>query len=947
MKGKLFKKALAVATSVLMLSGGVPIQPLSQLFDRMAITASAAKQTVEKTVMFKMDGGDSGETTLLDDNTLYTTAGGANNTLHWTCNDPNPNNSTNIYFQNTTTPSGKHRFKTGFHGNVLSSDPSIEFLDIEGTVTKVEMVNFNLYGEVVKVSAGKNRSDTSTLLHLKDTDNEYDFRSVGGQESLNTYSTAIFVGNVNVDKDNPLKIFFTGTVKDDVSFCEFSFKNDGSGYISVTYETEEEVTGDPGHSFSYTTSGDTLTATCNQTDSNHNCGLTDHKDTLKLSADDVPYNGLIHTASVNKQEFVNATGITDITTTFSYKNKATNEVRTNGVYEIGDYTVTATITISGTAYTLTKDFSISENTHSITNNCSGLYLNRTTARPFDEVHITRAPGVNLNSLSVVGATTNLTLDNHGIQFSQNGYYWFQMPDEDVTVNAEQTDYSISVSDSIEHGSVAANVGESENAATAHYGDSVTLIVTPDTGYAIKSVKVGNEVITPVIGVYSFKMPPGDVTVTAEFEAIDYTISIAESTNGSVSATVGETANAVTAHYGDTVTLTVTPDAGYAVKIVVVDADEITPDEIPAVEITPVDGVYSFTMPASDVTVTAVFEEGITYTLVPAVEPTYLAAGNTAYYTGSDGKFYKSEDGTTFTEIEENSWIIPRLTAYMQIDTNSSNGVDVNIGAPLPEGENINEYSIKFGDTVQPFSDCDTIDIGGTTYYLVKVTCPAKNMADEYAYAVLKNGAAQEGASGTVSVRDYADNVIGGNYTSPVKKVCRAMLAYGTAAQTFFDYKTTDPANKNNREGDGTDYSAVTVPNAEFAKASLNTALATANAPVEYAGMSLTLKHDTYISIAFKVKDGTQDEAVTYVNDNFTLGGKPVSAEKNGTQFVVIRADAVSINNLMNSITLTFDNTDYTVNAGQYMYWAVTSSGDGNLANVCKALYNYYSCVTSN
>lgn len=158
--------------------------------------------------------------------------------------------------------------------------------------------------------------------------------------------------------------------------CDEAYK-DGSvcdGSHVFPEETEEEVTGDPGHSFSYTTSGDTLTATCNQTDPNHNCGLTDHKATLKLSADDVPYNGLIHTASVNKQEFVNATGITDITTTFSYKNKATNEVRINGEYEIGDYTVTVTITISGTAYTFTKDFSISENTHSITNNCSGLYL---------------------------------------------------------------------------------------------------------------------------------------------------------------------------------------------------------------------------------------------------------------------------------------------------------------------------------------------------------------------------------------------------------------------------------------------------------------------------------------------------------------------------------------------------------------------------------------------
>ena len=47
MKGKFWRKALAVATSVLMLSGGVPIQPLSQVFEDIAITASAEGTTVD------------------------------------------------------------------------------------------------------------------------------------------------------------------------------------------------------------------------------------------------------------------------------------------------------------------------------------------------------------------------------------------------------------------------------------------------------------------------------------------------------------------------------------------------------------------------------------------------------------------------------------------------------------------------------------------------------------------------------------------------------------------------------------------------------------------------------------------------------------------------------------------------------------------------------------
>ncbi len=47
-------------------------------------------------------------------------------------------------------------------------------------------------------------------------------------------------------------------------------------------------------------------------------------------------------------------------------------------------------------------------------------------------------------------------------------------------------------------------------------ETVTLTVTPDEGYAVKSVKYNDTVIEPVEGVYSFTMPAEDVTVSAEF-----------------------------------------------------------------------------------------------------------------------------------------------------------------------------------------------------------------------------------------------------------------------------------------------------------------------------------------------------------------------------------------------------------------------------------------------
>lgn len=146
-----------------------------------------------------------------------------------------------------------------------------------------------------------------------------------------------------------------------------------------------------------------------------------------------------------------------------------------------------------------------------------------------------------------------------------------------------------------NGSITAKIGYT-SASTAHYGDTVTLDVTPDTGYSVKSVKYnGTEATKNADGTYSFEMPAKDVTVTAVFGhtvAIDNNI-----TNGTVSADLPVAEN------NEAVTLTVTPAAGYAVKSV----------KVGNTEIEPVNGVYSFTMPDNDVTVTAEFE-AITYSV---------------------------------------------------------------------------------------------------------------------------------------------------------------------------------------------------------------------------------------------------------------------------------------------------------------------------------------------
>ena len=164
---------------------------------------------------------------------------------------------------------------------------------------------------------------------------------------------------------------------------------------------------------------------------------------------------------------------------------------------------------------------------------------------------------------------------------------FTMPADDVTVTAtfQAIDYTITISETT-NGTVTTDK------TTAHIGDVVTLTVSPADGYELEDLTVEADGKTITVTDNKFTMPAGNVTVTATFQAIDYTITISETTNGAV------TADKETANIGEEVALTVTPDAGYTLDVLTVKSGEAT--------ITVTDN--KFTMPADNVTVTATFEK---------------------------------------------------------------------------------------------------------------------------------------------------------------------------------------------------------------------------------------------------------------------------------------------------------------------------------------------------
>ncbi len=188
---------------------------------------------------------------------------------------------------------------------------------------------------------------------------------------------------------------------------------------------------------------------------------------------------------------------------------------------------------------------------------------------------------------------------------------FVMPGTDITIVAqlEKKAFTIEVSPNIEHGTVTTDK------TSANMGETVTVTVTPDEGYQLKSLfymeDAGSVSAERHIQGNQFEMPAQNVVLVAEFELATYAINIPEVEHGTVVADPTE------ATMGQTVTLTVTPDENYeleSIAVTTVDAQETEPSGAPRkaaenIELTKTgDNTYTFTMPASNVNVIATFKE---------------------------------------------------------------------------------------------------------------------------------------------------------------------------------------------------------------------------------------------------------------------------------------------------------------------------------------------------
>lgn len=150
----------------------------------------------------------------------------------------------------------------------------------------------------------------------------------------------------------------------------------------------------------------------------------------------------------------------------------------------------------------------------------------------EEIRITASPSNNYRLGDIYVNYTDSDDEDQVIypevEYKNNGnvdYYWFEMPEYDVEIYADfgEGDYVAWIDRSdMENGTirVSPNVADED--------DTVSIYVTPDTGYQLDELIVededGHDVTTSSLASgtrYTFRMPDSDVTVTATFKSRSY------------------------------------------------------------------------------------------------------------------------------------------------------------------------------------------------------------------------------------------------------------------------------------------------------------------------------------------------------------------------------------------------------------------------------------------
>ena len=238
----------------------------------------------------------------------------------------------------------------------------------------------------------------------------------------------------------------------------------------------------------------------------------------------------------------------------------------------------------------------------------------------------------------------------------------------------------------------ANSGTVTGAGTYYENTECTLTATANHGYAFDNWKQGNNVVSTE-PTYTFTVT-GNATYTANFHALTqhHLTYNPNQTNGTISVSPTD------AYAGDIITLTATPAAGYCL-----DQWHVTTGraEVPVVN-------NQFTMPDSDVTITATFKSGYTVTVATVANgtitatPTSALNGETITLTATPNTgcefstwyVYKTGDPNTLVAVVNNTFTMPSydVTVSAVFATTSTGDVTIGSGTATNNGQYLPTYT---------------------------------------------------------------------------------------------------------------------------------------------------------------------------------------------------------------------------------------------------------------
>ena len=148
---------------------------------------------------------------------------------------------------------------------------------------------------------------------------------------------------------------------------------------------------------------------------------------------------------------------------------------------------------------------------SVTTEHGAVVADKTAAYVGEKVNLTVTPDAGYVLAEIKANDIVVTAD-------VRGKYSFTMPDGDCEITASFVPKTVLPSHALtvmtaENGTLRAD------RTTAKAGETVTLVVTPATGYRVAWVKVNGTTVVPTEGEYGFLMPDGDCDIAASFVAV--------------------------------------------------------------------------------------------------------------------------------------------------------------------------------------------------------------------------------------------------------------------------------------------------------------------------------------------------------------------------------------------------------------------------------------------